>query len=179
MSKGIWAAPLLGVLALTSACTTIPGMPNEGTASKFNLATVDYVESREDVIADRVLAELERKLPGVLESALADERARLQALETAIVAQQGQVSELKQALGVTEANVRAVAAEVRERVQTLESSTTELQLIANELSTEVNDLPADTLRELSSALSSHLARNPEPAPAPAPEADTNGSNGGE
>jgi hypothetical protein len=160
-----WVALCLPAV-LATACTSIPGVPTQGTGSKFNLATVEYVDSRESAIAKRVTRDVTSELPAILNEAIADERARLAALETALVAQQSQVAKLVASLDRTERNVAQLSDEVRLQVSDLETSNEELRRMAGALSSEVDALPADTLRELSVALSAHLTRTPDVAAGP-------------
>jgi uncharacterized coiled-coil protein SlyX len=174
MSNWRWIAISLPAF-LATACTSIPGIPTAGTGSKFNLATVEYVDSRESAIADRVTREITSELPAILNEAIQDERERIAALETALVAQQSQMATLVASMAETEENVAQLSEEVRLRVAALETSNAELRTIAGALSTEVDALPADTLRVLSAALNAHLAPPPDvaagPAPVPAPKAE--------
>ncbi|MBW2229931.1 MAG: hypothetical protein JRG92_18010 [Deltaproteobacteria bacterium] len=174
MSTRRWIAISLPAF-LATACTSIPGIPTAGTGSKFNLATVEYVDSRESAIADRVTREITSELPAILNEAIQDERERIAAIETALVAQQSQMATLVASMAETEGNVAQLSEEVRLRVATLETSNAELRTIAGALSTEVDALPADTLRVLSAALNAHLAPPPDvaagPAPAPAPKVE--------
>jgi len=173
MSSWLYGA-LFVFAVLATACTSVPGVPTEGTGSKFNLATVDYVDSREAAIADRVIEDVTRELPAILNEAIQDERERIAALETALVAQQSQMALLTASMIETEHAVARLSEEVRLRVANLESSNLELRTIAGALSSDMEALPADTLRELSVALSAHLggpldeATAPELAPDPAP-----------
>ena len=55
-------APLSSALALvivTSACTTIPGMPQEGGGAQFTLATADHVQAATERMHDRFREELQ------------------------------------------------------------------------------------------------------------------------
>jgi hypothetical protein len=146
----------LGMALLGAACSSIPGVPKSGAGSKLNLATVDYVDTREQEIADSVTRRLTDELPRILDEAIQDERRRISSLETALVAQQGQLAALTTSLDAMEQEV-AQLSDMRERVASIEMSNGELLALTRSLSTEVDTLPGDTLRELNAALLAHLA----------------------
>ena len=154
------------VLAFGTACSSIPGMPRSGNAAHLNLATVAYVDSREGDIMDQVLRRLTARLPEVLEEAIADERERLQALETLLVAQQGQLMELTRRTQESEQSIAKFSEEARKQIEELELGASQIRSLTGELSSQVDALPSDTLRELNAALKTHLSR-PKPSPAPA------------
>ena len=58
MKKPMLAA-LVPVAALL-ACSSVPGMPSQGTGSGFNLATVEYVNQRNAAMRSDVLQELRK-----------------------------------------------------------------------------------------------------------------------
>lgn len=155
MTSRTWTAlclPFLGTLA----CTSIPGFPTTGSGSKFNLATVEYVDSREAAIAERVTRQFTDELPSILDEALKDERRRLAALEGALIAQQSQMAALVARIDEENQSFSDLSAEVAARMALLEASNGELRSIAGALSTEMSALPSDTLRELNAALNAHL-----------------------
>jgi len=147
---------VLCMALLGAACSSMPGLPKSGVGSKLNLATVDYVDTREQAIADSVTRRITEELPRILDEAIADERQRISSLETALVAQQGQLAELTTSLDEMEQQVVQLS-DMRERVARIETSNGELRSLTSSLSTEMDTMPGDTLRELNAALLSHLA----------------------
>ena len=158
------------VLAFGTSCSSIPGMPNAGAGSHFNLATVAYVDSRDGEITEQVLGRVMARLPETLEAAIADERKRLQAVETMLVAQQSQLMDLARRMDESEQSMTKFSDEVRKQIDGLEALTSQIQSMTSELASQVDALPSDTLRELDIALEAHLSRT-RPAPAPAPKQD--------
>lgn len=149
------AALVLVAGSAALGCSTIPGMPTSGGGAKLNLATVAYVEERQDEVVERVTQNITSELPRILDEQLADDRERLSALETALIAQQGQLGELFSSLDEVEAEV-SVLPGMRDRVGELAASNGELRSMTRSLSAEMDSLPSDTLREFNRALGAHL-----------------------
>jgi hypothetical protein len=138
------------------ACSTMSFLPREGTPAKFNLATVNYVEARIQGQQEELARQLMETIEPILDSLLVDDRAQLARLDSLLSVQQAQVNSLSMSVDSSYAAMNAVAAKVLADVANVKRTTSDLQVISNQLSSQVENLTEETLRELYQILEQYL-----------------------
>ena len=129
----IWC--ILGFSFLLSSCSTIRQLPREGSAAKFNLATVEYVNEK---------------------TAESDIKAELDSLKKSL-------DSLSDSLDSTNENLMNVSSSFFGRVAGLKTDVNTMQKRVEQFSVNIEDLPTEAIRELNKALEDYLNKESVPA----------------
>ncbi len=145
--------------ALWMSCTTMSFLPREGTVSKFNLATVEYVQTVNQTQRETMAQELFDQLDPMLDSLLAGDRETVQQLATLVSEQEKKLTTLSAEMDSTEANVLKVSSKMLRDLADLRSANTNMQLYIDQLKGNLESLPLNMLRELNTAIEQYIQAN--------------------
>lgn len=157
---------ILGFSFLLSSCSTIRQIPREGSAAKFNLATVEYVNTRADAQMEELAQLNSANVMSVLDSLLIEDRKKLVELENLLVEHGKNLESLSASLDGTNENLMNVSSSLLGKVAELKSNVNTMQKQVEQFSVNIENLPEEAIRELNNALEEYL--NKESAPAEAP-----------
>ncbi len=143
----IWC--ILGFSFLLSSCSTLPLLPREGSAAKFNLATVDYVNEKT----------AESDIKAELDSLLMEDRKKLAEIESL----KKSLDSLSASLDGTNENLMNVSSSLLGRVAGLKTDVNTMQKRVEKFSGNIEELPTEAIRELNKALEEYLNKESVPA----------------
>lgn len=148
------AALLSGVMWMS--CTTMTFLPREGTVSKFNLATVEYVQTERQSQREALIQELSGRLGPMLDSLLAGDRETVQKLATMVAEQDKKLAAISAEMDSTEANVLKVSSKMLRDLADMRSANTNMQLYIDRLKGNLEALPLNMLQELNTAIEQYI-----------------------
>ena len=143
----IWC--ILGFSFLLSSCSTIRQLPREGSAAKFNLATVEYVNEKT----------AESDIKAELDSLLMEDRKKLAEIESL----KKSLDSLSASLDGTNENLMNVSSSLRVLVAGLKTDVNTMQKRVEKFSVNIEELPTEAIRELNKALEEYLNKESVPA----------------
>ncbi len=143
----IWC--ILGFSFLLSSCSTIRQLPREGSAAKFNLATVEYVNEKT----------AESDIKAELDSLLMEDRKKLAEIESL----KKSLDSLSASLDGTNENLMNVSSSLLGRVAGLKTDVNTMQKRVEKFSGNIEELPTEAIRELNKALEEYLNKESVPA----------------
>jgi uncharacterized protein YoxC len=147
----IWC--ILGFSFLLSSCSTLPLLPREGSAAKFNLATVDYVNEKT----------AESDMKAELDSLLMEDRKKLADIENLMTELRKNLESLSASLDGTNENLMNVSSSLLGRVAGLKTDVNTMQKRVEKFSGNIEELPTEAIRELNKALEEYLNKESVPA----------------
>jgi len=140
---------LISFLLIWCSCSTLSFIPREGGAAKFNLATVDYVESQVNAQTAELLAQIIGDVEHIIDSLLVEDRARLAQFESLLAEQETQVHSLSSAMDSTYVSMNALSNKVLTDISGVKSTTDDLQLLSEQLSVRINNLSIKVFADIS------------------------------
>ena len=155
-----FAALTSGVLWMS--CSTMSFLPREGTVSKFNLATVEYVQTVSETQREDLAQEFSARLVPLLDSLLAGDRETVQQLATLVAEQEKKLAALSAEMDSTEANVLKVSSKMLRDLADMRSANTNMQMYIDQLKGNMESLPLNMLRELNTAIDQYIQANSPP-----------------
>ena len=147
----IWC--ILGFSFLLSSCSTIRQLPREGSAAKFNLATVEYVNEKT----------AESDIKAELDSLLMEDRKKLEEMENLMTELSKSLESLSASLDGTNENLMNVSSSLRVLVAGLKTDVNTMQKRVEKFSVNIEELPTEAIRELNKALEEYLNKESVPA----------------
>ncbi|NOZ04296.1 MAG: hypothetical protein GXO92_06800 [FCB group bacterium] len=148
-------------LLILWSCSTMSFIPREGGAAKFNLATVDYVESQINAQNEEILTKVMNNFEPIIDSLLVEDRARLTQLESLLAEQEAQVQSLSNTVDSTYISMNAIANKVLTDISGVKRTTADLQLLSAQLSARMDKLSKEALQELQKVLATYLQESSE------------------
>jgi len=153
---------LLSTLIYTS-CSTLSFIPTEGGASKFNLATVEYVQAQSVKQQTELMADLSDHITMVLDSLLAEDRAslevftaQLQALDTALI-------QLSARLDTSEMNTAKSLGLMSKELTSVKTNASSTRMVIRRVNDNIEKLPLKALEAFNEAIQAYLHKDDEPA----------------
>lgn len=143
------------------SCSTMTFIPTEGKASKFNLATVNYVEAQNANQNEKILEELSKNLDEILNQALADDRAKINELEVLLAAQVKQIETLSAKVDSSKSSLMMVSGSLRQELGVVKSSNRDLKMSLENIKSNIGNLPKEAMEELNKALKAYLGETEE------------------
>ena len=143
----IWC--ILGFSFLLSSCSTIRQLPREGSAAKFNLATVEYVNKKT----------AESDIKAELDSLLTEDSKNLAEIESL----KKSLDSLSDSLGHTNKSLSFSRKFFNSKIDQLTNDVKEMQKHVDKFSDNIEDLPTEAIRELNKALEEYLNKESVPA----------------
>ena len=103
-------------------------LPTEGTASKFNLATVEYVEAQNANQNEKLLDELTKNLDEVLNQVLVEDRAKISELEKLLAEQEKKIDSISTLVDSSNSTLLMVSGSLRRELGEVKSSNQDLKI---------------------------------------------------
>ena len=141
---------------LFNSCTSIPFIPTEGSAAKFNLATVEYVDAERNDQKEEVVKQVLAMLPAIIDSLLADERNNIKLMSALLNEHQEKLTEFSTELDATNADVLRVSRKVLRDISEVKSSVRDFQMYTQNMKAELETLPLDVIQEMQTAFEVYL-----------------------
>ncbi len=145
---------LSGILLVS--CSTMTFLPTEGPASKFNLATVEYVEAQNANQNESIVQDLSANIDEVLNKALESDRQRIADLEKMLAEQEAKIEALTGAVDSSKATLMMVSGSLRKDLSEIRSSNQDIKLSLDRIKSNVDTLPKEAMVELNNALKAYL-----------------------
>jgi len=134
---------LVGLMVMS--CSTMTFIPEEGTAAKFNLATVEYVNARNASMLNDMALQME----AYVDTVLADDRAALDSLTS-------ELTEIITRLDSVESSLTGELAGVSKEMVAIKTAASNTRTVVRRISASVDALPTQTLETLTKAVDAYL-----------------------
>ncbi len=156
--KSLLNYSLIILTVFAGSCSTLSFIPREGGGAKFNLATVDYVQTATTGQKDEIVRDIEE----ILNSLLEDDRAALKNLETLLAEQEKRMNDLSATVDNSNESLEMLSTKLVKDLSDVKSSARDIQMYIDQLETSMKTLPVEALRELNTALDEYMEkRTPE------------------
>lgn len=144
-------------ILVSSSCSTITFLPREGTASKFNLATVEYVRESTQMARQELVQEISAKMQVILDSLLVEDRAKIDALDSLLAEHRQKMIDVAASNDSTKLAVERVSAKLLRDMSEIRTATNTMQMYVDSLKLDMEVLPVEALRELNRLLEEYLS----------------------
>jgi len=160
---------VLPVLAscLTS-CTSLLPLGGDGAPAGWSLATVEYVETSEQEVEERLSRKFDGRVKDVVDQLMEAHRVRLSKLEQELTEEKQQLVLLQLNLKEASEGIERASLERSALTETVSQSLDDLNLVSRQidemilnLDTRMTQLPGETLREFNRAIEGYLSRQAE------------------
>lgn len=161
MKTRILIVTLITVTLLMS-CSTMSFIPTEGGASKFNLATVEYVEQRAAAQEEELINNLADHIMPVLDSLLAEDREAMEAFTTELAMLDSVLEALTVHLDTTVANNEKTIAMFSKDLTTMKTNASSTRMVIRRINDNIDNLPVKALETFNEAIQAYLNKDQEP-----------------
>ncbi|MFQ6678077.1 MAG: hypothetical protein ACE5D0_07110 [Fidelibacterota bacterium] len=149
---------LIILTIFAGSCSTLSFIPREGGGAKFNLATVEYVQTATAGQKEEIVQQIKGDMEEILNSLLEDDRATLKNLETLLADQAKRMDELSATVDNSNASLEMLSTKLVKDLSDVKSSARDIQMYIDQLETSMKTLPVEALRELNTALDEYMAK---------------------
>jgi len=149
----------IGFVFLVMGCSSITFIPREGTASKFNLATVEYVNQMNQSQNEKIIEQLQGQLESVVTKVTEPDREKIADLEAQIAAQAKLIENIQASVDSTRNSVQMVSGRLLKDISDLKASNKNTQFFINQFKSEVEKLPEKALKEFDNAINDYLKKS--------------------
>ena len=149
---------LIVLFFFSVSCSTLSFIPREGTAAKFNLATVEYVESSVASQKEEIVQQIKDDMEEMLNSLLEEDRAALINLENLLAEQEKRVTDLATTVANSNESLEMLSAKLVKDLSEIKSNTRDMQMVIDQVEENLKTLPIKALRELNTALDEYMAK---------------------
>ncbi len=146
------------VLFFSVSCTTLSFIPKDGKAAKFNLATVEYVQSATLSQKEELVQLIKKDLDEILNSLLEDDRAALNNLENLLAEQEKRVNALAESVDSSNVTLGMLSAKLVKDISEVKGNTRNMQMYIDQIETDLKTLPIEALQELNKALDEYMEK---------------------
>lgn len=150
---------------LLMSCSTMSFIPTEGGASKFNLATVEYVESRNAAQEAEIVANLADHIMPVLDSLLAEDREAMESFTSQLTELDSILEALTVHLDTTVANNERTIAMFSKDLTTIKTNASSTRMVIRRINDNIDNLPVKALETFNEAIEAYLKGDEEEVPA--------------
>ena len=158
----------ISVIAFTFiSCSTLSFIPTEGGASKFNLATVEYVESRNAEREAQILANLSDHIASALDSLMEADRASLENFTDQLNTLDSALMALTARIDTSEMNTESSLAMFSKDLTAMKASASSTRMVIRRLNDNIDKLPVRALETFNEAIEAYLNKDQVPEEAPA------------
>ena len=164
MNKLTTITILLSVLIMGS-CSTLSFIPTEGGASKFNLATVEYVQSQTAAQQDELVANLGAHITLVLDSLMADDRASFEALTEQLSALDAALLDLSARIDTTTLESKKALSGMSKELTAVKSNASSTRMVIRRINDNIDNLPLKALETFNEAIDAYLNKDETEEPA--------------
>ncbi len=158
MNKIMSTIILLAALFLGS-CTTMSFIPTEGSAAKFNLATVDYVQAQSDSLRADLIDDLAGNLTILLDSLLMEDRAALEALSMQLDSLNSTIDDFAGAIDSSELFIKKSMALMSKELTTVKTNASSTRMVIRRINDNIDNLPLKALEAFNAAINEYLKKD--------------------
>lgn len=158
MNKIVTITLLLSALFLGS-CSTMSFLPTEGGASKFNLATVEYVQAQNQAQQEALMSDLAENLSVMLDSALMDDRAALLAMTAELDSLNSIILEFATKVDSSEMKVDKSLMTMQKELTTVKTNASSTRMVIRRINDNIDNLPVKALETFNEAINDYLKKD--------------------
>jgi hypothetical protein len=133
-------------------------IPTEGGASKFNLATVDYVQSQQS----EMIVGLSEHVTTVLDSLLAEDRASLEAFTSQLAALDSAIMDFSARMDTSELDMEKSLALMSKQLTTVKTNASSTRMVIRRVNDNIDKLPLKALEAFNEAINAYLNKDETP-----------------
>ncbi|MBT3228729.1 MAG: hypothetical protein HOD43_06060 [Candidatus Marinimicrobia bacterium] len=161
MNKIITISILLSALFLGS-CSTLSFIPTEGGASKFNLATVEYVQAQNAAQQDDLVNDLAENLSVMLDSVLMEDRAALMSMTAQLDSINNIIFEFSTKIDSSELLVEKSIMTMKKELTTMKTNASSTRMVIRRINDNIDNLPVKALETFNEAINEYLTKDEAP-----------------
>lgn len=150
-------AGIPGLMLLS--CSTMTFIPTEGTAAKFNLATVEYVEAQNTANRNEIVKEVTADMDSIIDSLLTEDREKVAELSRMLEEYEATLAKLDSRIDSTNQSLSNVSGKLVRDMSEVRSSTQNMQMYIDKLNEDLDALPRQALSKLRDVLDSYVNEN--------------------
>jgi len=160
MNKFLSTLVLISALVIGS-CSTMSFLPTEGGASKFNLATVEYVQAQNVAQQENLMSELAENLSVMLDSVLMEDRATLLAMTAELDSMNAIILDFTVRIDSSELNVDKNLRTMQKELTTVKTSASSTRMVIRRINDNIDELPVKALETFNEAINDYLTKDEE------------------
>lgn len=157
MKKLISITGLVSLLFMVS-CSTLSFLPTEGGASKFNLATVEYVQAQNTAQQAELLADISQSFAAQLDSLLAGDREQLGSFALLLDSLETSLDALSAKIDTSNQNLENSLAGMSKELTIAKTNASNTRTVLRRLNDEMETLPKTTLITFNKAITEYLKK---------------------
>lgn len=158
MSKIFTTLTLISAL-LIGSCSTMSFLPTEGGASKFNLATVEYVQAQNQAQQDALMNDLAGSLSVMLDSVLQEDRAALLAMTAELDSINSIILEFTAQMDSSEQYVEKSVMTMQKELTTVKTNASSTRMVIRRINDNIDELPIKALETFNEAINDYLSKD--------------------
>ena len=161
MSKFMTLSILL-VSLLLGSCSTMSFIPTEGGASKFNLATVEYVQAQNAAQQDALMSGLAENLSVMLDSVLMEDRAALLVMTAELDSINNLMIEFTAQMDSSQMYVDKSINTMQKELTTVKTNASSTRMVIRRINDNIDNLPVKALETFNEAINDYLKKDETP-----------------
>ncbi|NQV41060.1 MAG: hypothetical protein HQ506_01790 [Candidatus Marinimicrobia bacterium] len=161
MSKFMTLSILL-VSLLLGSCSTMSFIPTEGGASKFNLATVEYVQAQNVAQQDALMSGLAENLSVMLDSVLMADRAALLAMTAELDSINSLMIEFTAQMDSSQMYLDKSINTMQKELTTVKTNASSTRMVIRRINDNIDNLPVKALETFNEAINDYLKKDEAP-----------------
>jgi len=158
MRKVLLFTILISTMIFTS-CSTLSFIPTEGGASKFNLATVEYVQAQSVRQQAELMTSLSEHVTTVLDSLLAEDRASLEAFTEQLEALDAALLELSTKIDTVGMETDRSLALFSKDLTSIKTNASSTRMVIRRVNDNIDKLPLKALEAFNEAIEAYLKKD--------------------
>ena len=156
--KKMLTLTLMTMILFIASCSTMSFLPTEGGASKFNLATVEYVQAQNAEQQAELIANLSENIAAQLDSLLAEDRAAMEELGILLDSLDASIVELTARIDTSELNMEKSLSGMSKELTTVKTNASSTRMVIRRINDGIDQLPLKALETFNQAINDYLAK---------------------
>lgn len=153
---------ILLVSLLLGSCSTMSFIPTEGGASKFNLATVEYVQAQNAAQQDALMSGLAENLSVMLDSVLMEDRAALLVMTAELDSINNLMIEFTAQMDSSQMYVDKSINTMQKELTTVKTNASSTRMVIRRINDNIDNLPVKALETFNEAINDYLKKDETP-----------------
>jgi hypothetical protein len=137
-------------------------IPTEGGASKFNLATVEYVQAQNAAQQDDLVNDLAENLSVMLDSVLMEDRAALMSMTAQLDSINNIIFEFSTKIDSSELLVEKSIMTMKKELTTMKTNASSTRMVIRRINDNIDNLPVKALETFNEAINEYLTKDEAP-----------------